>query len=495
VTSSCVNLTCSVIGAVPDLNNVKVALVPQGSAVSFDDSVVGRSGAANTGTVLLDALTYQGTVSTSNLNLKNGAMVVSGNAALGGFESAAGTTLTVNNTASTSTLSVDIASGATQTVVGVLNGSGAFSKAGAGTLVFTGGSAYTGGTTISAGTVQVGNAGTTGNLGTGTITNNATLVFKRSDNVGVADVIAGTGVLRQEGTGQLTLSATNTYTGSTTVNAGTLGLSSDSNLGTAPSSAQTDQLVVNNGAGLYFYPVFTSSLNANRGITLTGSTTFNTATGSEVTYAGIVAGTGSLTKAGAGTLILAGGNIYGTTTVSAGTLQIGNGSTTGTLGTGAVVDNAALVMNRSDSVTVTNAISGAGTLSKLGSNTLTLTGAQTYTGSTNIAAGTLVFQNDVAPTTPGFTGAGAVAIEPSSTSFTYALTSNYSYANTLTGVRLGKEGNAKTSPAHPPSTSQALWLCMVTRWPSTTMYKALLWVPRSCSRPQATSPWMPHARW
>jgi autotransporter-associated beta strand protein len=230
--------------------------------VSFDDSVTGRSGTANTGTVLLDTLTYQGSVATSNLNLKNGALVVSGNATLGGFESAAGTTLTVNNTASTSTLSVDIASGTTQTVAGVLNGSGAFSKAGAGTLVFTGGSAYTGGITIGAGTVQVGNGSTAGNLGTGTITNNGTLIFKRSDNIGVADVITGTGVLRQEGTGQLTLSATNTYTGSTTVNAGTLGLSSDSNLGAAPSTAQADQLVVNNGAGLYFYPVFVSMRSA-----------------------------------------------------------------------------------------------------------------------------------------------------------------------------------------------------------------------------------------
>jgi len=175
-------------------------------------------------------------------------LVVSGNATLGGFESAAGTTLTVNNVGATSsTLSVDIASGNTQTVAGVLSGAASFSKAGAGTLVFTGGSAYTGGTTISAGTLQVGNGGTTGNLGTGTITNNATLIYKRSDSFGVADVIAGTGVLRQEGTGTLTLSGSNTYTGATIVNSGTLAISSDANLGTAPSSAQTNQLVVNSG--------------------------------------------------------------------------------------------------------------------------------------------------------------------------------------------------------------------------------------------------------
>jgi hypothetical protein len=73
----------SITGVMPDLNNVKKVYVPQGNAISFDDSVAGRTGAVSTGTVMLDSLTYQGTVSTSNLTLKNGALVVSGNAALG----------------------------------------------------------------------------------------------------------------------------------------------------------------------------------------------------------------------------------------------------------------------------------------------------------------------------------------------------------------------------------------------------------------------------
>lgn len=336
----------SLTGAVPDLNNVKNVVVPQGRAVSFDDSTSGLSGSAITGTVLLDALTYQGAVATSNFSLKNGVLVVTGNATLGGFESLAGTSLTVNNVGATpSTLSVNMASGVTQTMAGALNGSAGLSKAGAGTLVLTGGSAYTGGTTIAAGILQVGVGGTAGNLGTGTITNNGTLVYQRSDNFGVADVITGSGVLRQEGTGMLTLSGANSYTGATFINAGTLGISSDANLGTAPSSAQTNHLVMGNGGSLYLYPVFTTALNANRGIRLDSGGGTVLVASSGISYAGVMAGTGSLTKSGSGMLTLSGANTYaGGTTVAAGTLQVGVASvgsvgavTSGALGTGDVV--------------------------------------------------------------------------------------------------------------------------------------------------------------
>ena len=80
------------------------------------------------------------------------------------------------------------------------------------------------------------------------------------------------------------------------------------------------------------------------------------------------------------------------TTIDAGTLQVGTGGMTGTLGTGAVVDNAALVVNRSDAVTVGNVISGTGTLTQAGTGTVTLTGPNTYSGATTISAGTLEYQ-------------------------------------------------------------------------------------------------------
>jgi len=68
---------------------------------------------------------------------------------------------------------------------------------------------------------------------------------------------------------------------------------------------------------------------------------------------------------------------------------VGNGGTSGSLGTGNVTDNSALVMNRSDAVTYAGVISGTGTLTQAGTGTTILTGANTYTGVTTISTGTL----------------------------------------------------------------------------------------------------------
>src|SRR5205085_936458 len=99
------------------------------------------------------------------------------------------------------------------------------------------------------------------------------------------------------------------------------------------------------------------------------------------------------TKSGSGVLILAGANIYTSTTVSAGTLQVGNGGTTGTLGSGAVTNSGSLAFARSDNFTVANPISGNGSVSQIGAGTTILTGANTYTGFTVISAGTLQVGN------------------------------------------------------------------------------------------------------
>ena len=102
-----------------------------------------------------------------------------------------------------------------------MSGTGGLTKIGAGTLVLTANNTYTGPTTISAGTLQLGNGGTSGSI-LGNVVNNGTLAINRSDTFTLGNVISGTGALQQNGPGTTILTATNTYSGATSVNAGTL---------------------------------------------------------------------------------------------------------------------------------------------------------------------------------------------------------------------------------------------------------------------------------
>jgi fibronectin-binding autotransporter adhesin len=110
----------------------------------------------------------------------------------------------------------------------------------------------------------------------------------------------------------------------------------------------------------------------------------------DITFAGVISGTGSLIQGGAGTLTLTGDNTYaGGTTVVSGTLRIGNGGTSGSFGSGDVLDDGALVFDRSDDFAFAGSIDGSGTLTKLGAGTLTLTGFNGYSGTTSILGGAL----------------------------------------------------------------------------------------------------------
>ena len=102
---------------------------------------------------------------------------------------------------------------------------------------------------------------------------------------------------------------------------------------------------------------------------------------------------GKLIKTGTATLTLTGTSLYaGGTTMSAGTLQIGNGGTSGSI-VGNVVVNSLLAFNRSDTSIFGGAISGTGSLEQRGPGTTILSGANTYTGGTIINAGTLQVGN------------------------------------------------------------------------------------------------------
>ncbi len=119
-------------------------------------------------------------------------------------------------------------------------------------------------------------------------------------------------------------------------------------------------------------------------------------TGTTFTQNNVIGGSGGLTKAGGGTMILTQNNTYGGgTTISGGILQLGNGGTTGIIA-GNVVNDGVLAFNRSDNITFAGDISGSGSVAYMGPGVVTLTGNSTYTGGTAITGGTVLAGSDSA---------------------------------------------------------------------------------------------------
>src|SRR5207248_2391694 len=108
-----------------------------------------------------------------------------------------------------------------------------------------------------------------------------------------------------------------------------------------------------------------------------------------LTFGNVISGTGAVQQVGSGTTILTATNTYaGGTTISAGTLQLGNGGASGSVA-GNITDNATLAINRSDNFVLANTISGSGAFQQNGSGITRMTGTNTYGGGTTISSGTL----------------------------------------------------------------------------------------------------------
>ncbi|MBM3921014.1 MAG: hypothetical protein FJ347_07295 [Sphingomonadales bacterium] len=150
-------------------------------------------------------------------------------------------------------------------------------------------------------------------------------------------ILTGSASLTKTGNYNLTLSASNTYSGSTTISEGLLIIGSDNALGTSPGSVTAGSLTIGNGSlGISS----SMTLDANRGMTINhNNSTIDVFGGSTLTYNGIIAGSGThqLNKIAGGTLVIGGANTYtGNTLITAGTLRLGSSSTlssTGPLGT------------------------------------------------------------------------------------------------------------------------------------------------------------------
>ncbi|MCB1275036.1 autotransporter-associated beta strand repeat-containing protein, partial [Prosthecobacter sp.] len=162
----------------------------------------------------------------------------------------------------------------------------------------------------------------------------------------------------------------------------------------------------------------TSSANATNTIgvnlVLAGDQTWNIASGKTLNVTGDVSGSAGLTQAGTGTLVLSGTNTYTGSTIIGGTLQIGNGGATGTLGGGNVVNDGALIINRTGTLAVDNLISGSGSLTQSGTVATTFSAANTYTGDTTVFGGTLTIASGASIGVAG-ASAGSLQIGDSST--------------------------------------------------------------------------------
>lgn len=300
---------------------------------------------------------------------------------------------TVTNAGDTATI---------EAVVGMSGGisPNALTKLGDGKLILAGPANYSGVTTISAGILEL-----RGSTYRGDIINNSIYISNLGEDTtaNYTNVMSGSGALVKTGNGTLVLTNANTYTGTTTINDGVINTTNASALGN--SSAVTVA-----GGKLRL----SSNLNIGS-LAGTGNTDLNTNTlttggdNSSTIYSGVLSGTGGVTKDGTGTFSLSGNNTYsGGTSISDGKLQVGNGGTSGTLGTGDVTNNSALIFNRSDDSSYAGVISGNGAVTQNGTGNFNLTGNNTYTGTTTVNAGILSVNGSISNSTTTVNSGGTL---------------------------------------------------------------------------------------
>ncbi|EJD3376648.1 fibronectin-binding autotransporter adhesin ShdA [Salmonella enterica] len=303
---------------------------------------------AESATLALSQGTLDNNVTGEGQIVKSGSdeLIVTGDNNYSGGTTISGGTLTADHADSLGSGDIDN-SGVLQVGEGelenILSGSGSLVKTGTGELTLSGDNSYSGGTTITGGTLTADHADS---LGSGDIDNSGVLKVGEGD---LENTLSGSGSLVKTGTGELTLSGGNDYSGGTTIIGGTLTADHADSLG----SGDID----------------------NSGVLQVG----------EGELKNTLFGSGSLVKTGTGELTLNGDNDYsGGTTIDDGVLIADNADS---LGTGAVANNGVLQVGEGE---LKNTLSGTGSLVKIGTGELTLNGDNDYSGGTTITGGTLI---------------------------------------------------------------------------------------------------------
>ncbi|WP_395731060.1 beta strand repeat-containing protein [Prosthecobacter sp.] len=285
------------------------------------------------------------------------------------------------------------------------------------------------------------------------------LTVQGAGNTIISGVIGtgASGTLIKNDAGTLTLANANTYTGATTINAGTVSVSNATGLGTTAGATTVNAggaLNVNgvtvaesltiNGSGVSSTGALTGTgiATVSGTVALGSSSMVGAANATDVlTISGVISGaTFDLTKVGAGTVALTATNTYtGNTNVSGGTLSIGNGGTTGAIATTSTISlgtGGVFAVNRSDAVTqgtqfTATAITGTGGFAQTGTGVTTLsTTGNSYSGGTTVSNGEL-------RVTGSLTGTGVVTVAETGGSLTNAAVLAGAGDGTTTGIIAG----------------------------------------------------------
>ncbi len=391
------------------LNATTPSAFNNGASVIFDDSGSASPSVSLNGTLSPASVTVSATKD----------YVFGGTGLLGGtmplIKSGPGTLTLNDNNTYTGTTSI---SGGTVSagVIAVTGGASSFGNATSaitlgdasskGTLLYRGNTAtFTRGFTVGAGggEFDVTKAGQTLTI-SGNITAAGPFIIGGDGAATLSGMMSGAGSLIKTGTARLTISANQTFTGPMIVNEGSVKMSSNRTL-----AANKDVTIAGNA--IWYLDGSSITVDELNGTGLIGATYVSSGTdtltvgaaNASSTFDGDIVGGSSanglrriaLTKSGTGTFTLNGNNAYvGVTTINAGTLQIGNGGSSGTPGVGDIVNNATLMFNRGDlyytTLAVSNLVSGTGDIVMAGSGRVFITGtANTYSGATRFAGGIL----------------------------------------------------------------------------------------------------------
>ncbi|WP_034408861.1 Ig-like domain-containing protein, partial [Comamonas thiooxydans] len=386
------------------------------------------------------------TITGGTLSIANDDHLGSGQVTLSGGTLAVTGSTTIDNAIAVAAAST-INNSANAALSGVLSGSGTLTKSGASTLTLSGSNTHSGAVSLSAGGLTLSGGSAIGNnsavtqsasttltlssdetigslAGTGSVVLNAGLTTG-SDNTSTtyAGAISGLFGLTKAGSGTLTLTGNNTYTGATTVSAGGLTLNRvggalDGNTSVAVASGATLTLTADetidalSGAGTVALGTSALTIGIN---------------GTSSTFSGAITGSGTLTLDGGGTFTLSGTNsgqgwgmqvlsggtvsIAGDANLGSGTVQLNDGTLSVT--SAGTIDNAITLGASAGSISVgsglavslSSAIGGTGALTKTGSGALILSGSNNYAGTTTVSAGTLSVNGSTTSATTVASGA------------------------------------------------------------------------------------------